>query len=133
MEKILRDFEKQHFTYHEGFLHYRHNVELHFIGRFKYVGKASAMKFANFLRKNFSIEEYTTRMDAGESPLKILESKGYCSPQMARLAKRWGYAPTLENAQRALVDQTNADLEKRGEEPTLSYERHKHILARECY
>ena len=133
MEKILRDFEKQHFTYNEGFLHYRHGVELHLIGRFKYVGKASAMKFANFLRKNFSIEEYTTRMDAGESPLKILESKGYCSPQMARLAKRLGYAPTLENTQRALVDQTNADLERMGEEPSLSYERHKHILARECY
>ena len=72
-------------------------------------------------------------MDAGESPLKILESKGYCSPQMARLAKRWGYAPTLENAQRALVDQTNADLEKRGEKPSLTYEKAKHILARECY
>ena len=133
MEKILRDFEKQHFTYNDGFLHYRHGVELHFIGRFKYVGKASAMKFANFLSKNFSIEEYTTRMDAGESPLKILESKGYCSPQMARLAKRWGYAPTLENAQRALVDQTNADLERMGEKPSLSYEKHKHILVRECY
>ena len=52
---------------------------------------------------------------------------------MARLAKRWGYAPTLENAQRALVDQTNADLEKRGEKPRLTYEKHKHILARECY
>ena len=47
----------------------------------------------------------------------ILESKGYCSPEMARLAKRWGYAPTLENAHKALLDQTNRDLVEMGEKP----------------
>jgi len=130
MEKILRDFEKDRFTYSGGFLHYRHGAELHFIGRFKYVGKASAMKFANFLRKNFSIEDYLARMEAGETPLEILESKGYCSPQMASLAKRWGYAPTLENARRALVDQTNEDLVRMGEKPTMTYEKYKEHLAR---
>jgi ribonucleotide monophosphatase NagD (HAD superfamily) len=49
---------------------------------------------------------------------------------MASLAKRWGYAPTLENAQRALVDQTNEDLVRMGEKPTMTYEKYKEHLAR---
>ena len=47
-------FTKENFSYSGGFLTYHDGQENHFIGRFKYVGKASAMKFATFLRKNFT-------------------------------------------------------------------------------
>ena len=98
---------------------YDDGVDRHFIARFKYVPKSSATKFMNFLIKNFTCEEYLERADK-EAPLKILESKGYCSPEMARLAKRWGYAPTLENAHKALIEQTSRDLVQMGEKPITS-------------
>ena len=109
-------FIKENFSYSGGYLTYDDGVDRHFIARFKYVPKSSATKFMNFLIKNFTCEEYLERADK-EAPLKILESKGNCSPEMARLAKRWGYAPTLENAHKALIEQTNRDLVEMGENP----------------
>ena len=109
-------FIKENFSYSGGYLTYDDGVDRHFIARFKYVPKSSATKFMNFLIKNFTCEEYLERADE-EAPLKILESKGYCSPEMARLAKRWGYAPTLENAHKALIEQTSRDLVQMGEKP----------------
>ena len=112
-------FIKENFSYSGGYLTYDDGVDRHFIARFKYVPKSSATKFMNFLIKNFTCEEYLERADQ-EAPLKILESKGYCSPEMARLAKRWGYAPTLHNARKALIEQTSRDLVEMGEEPISS-------------
>ena len=109
-------FIKENFSYSCGYLTYDDGVDRHFIARFKYVPKSSATKFMNFLIKNFTCEEYLERADQ-EAPLEILDSKGYCSPEMARLAKRWGYDPTLENAHKALLDQTNRDLVEMGEKP----------------
>ena len=109
-------FIKENFSYSGGYLTYDDGVDRHFIARFKYVPKSSATKFMNFLIKNFTCEEYLERADQ-EAPLTILESKGYCSPEMARLAKRWGYAPTLENAHKALIEQTSRDLVQMGEKP----------------
>ena len=111
-----KTFIKENFSYSGGYLTYDDGVDRHFIARFKYVPKSSATKFMNFLIKNFTCEEYLERADK-EAPLKILESKGYCSPEMARLAKRWGYAPTLENAHKALLEQTSRDLVQMGEKP----------------
>ena len=114
-----KTFIKENFSYSGGYLTYDDGVDRHFIARFKYVPKSSATKFMNFLIKNFTCEEYLERADK-EAPLKILESKGYCSPEMARLAKRWGYAPTLENAHKALIEQTSRDLVQMGEKPITS-------------
>ena len=111
-----KTFIKENFSYSGGYLTYDDGVDRHFIARFKYVPKSSATKFMNFLIKNFTCEEYLERANK-EAPLKILESKGYCSPEMARLAKRWGYAPTLENAHKALIEQTSRDLVQMGEKP----------------
>ena len=111
-----KTFIKENFSYSGGYLTYDDGVDRHFIARFKYVPKSSATKFMNFLIKNFTCEEYLERADK-EAPLEILESKGYCSPEMARLAKRWGYAPTLENAHKALIEQTSRDLVQMGEKP----------------
>ena len=52
-----------------------------------------------------------------EAPLKILESKGYCSPELARLAKRYGYPATLEGAYQVILDYTNRDLVRMGQKP----------------
>ena len=109
-------FKKENFSYSGGFLTYNDGDDRHFIARFKYVPKSSAMKFKNFLIKHFSKEEYLERVKS-EAPLTILESKGYCSPEMARLALRYGYPATLQGARQALIDQMQKDLVAMGEEP----------------
>ena len=109
-------FIKENFSYSGGYLTYTDSDDRHFIARFKYVPKSSAMKFKNFLIKHFSKEEYLKRVKQ-EAPLKILESKGYCSPEMARLTRKYGYPATLEGARQALIDQMQKDLVAMGEQP----------------
>jgi hypothetical protein len=119
-------FIKENFSYSGGYLTYTDGDDRHFIARFKYVPKSSAMKFKNFLIKHFSKEEYLKRVKT-EAPLTILESKGYCSPEMARLAKRYGYPATLEGARQALIDQMNRDLVGMGETP-LTLQQQEELL-----
>ena len=119
-------FKKENFSYSGGFLTYNDGDDRHFIARFKYVPKSSAMKFKNFLIKHFSKEEYLERVKQ-EAPLKILESKGYCSPELARLARRYGYPATLEGARQALIDQMNRDLVGMGETP-LTLQQQEELL-----
>ena len=119
-------FIKENFSYSGGYLTYTDSDDRHFIARFKYVPKSSAMKFKNFLIKHFSKEEYLQRVRS-EAPLKILESKGYCSPEMARLAKRYGYPATFEGARQALIDQMQKDLVAMGETP-LTLQQQEELL-----
>jgi hypothetical protein len=63
-----------------------------FVARFKRV--AGIGSFATCLRKNITVEEYFARLDAGESPLPIAESKGYLLPHIKRWMKEAGYPPT---------------------------------------
>ena len=62
-----------------------------FVARFRTAGVGS---FATCLRKNFTVEEYFGRLDAGESPLPIAESKGYLLPHVKRWIKKAGYPVT---------------------------------------
>ena len=62
-----------------------------FVARFKVAGVGS---FATCLRKNFTVEEYCARMDAGESPLHIAESKGYILPHIKKWMKKGGFPLT---------------------------------------
>ena len=62
-----------------------------FVARFRTAGVGS---FATCLRKNFTVEEYFGRLDAGESPLPIAESKGYILPHIKRWIKEAGYPVT---------------------------------------
>ena len=119
-------FIKENFSYSGGYLTYNDGVDRHFIARFKYVPRSSATKFMNFLIKNFTQEEYLERASS-EAPLTILESKGYCSPEMARLAKRYGYPATLQGARQALIDQMNQDLVGMGETP-LTLQQQEELL-----
>ena len=62
-----------------------------FVARFRTAGIGS---FATCLRKNFTVEEYFARMDAGESPLPIAQSKGYLLPHIKRWLREGGYPVT---------------------------------------
>ena len=73
-----------------------------FVARFKRGGKAS---FLTFLVKNFTVEEYFSRLDAGESPLKILESKGYLLPHIKKLLKEIGYEVSVAGFSLYIEDQ----------------------------
>jgi len=62
-----------------------------FVARFRCAGVGS---FATCLRKNFTVEEYFARLDAGEGPLPIAESKGYLLPHIKKWLKDAGYPAT---------------------------------------
>jgi len=62
-----------------------------FVARFRTAGVGS---FATCLRKNFTVEEYFARLDGGESPLPIAQSKGYLLPHIKRWIKKAGYPVT---------------------------------------
>jgi len=62
-----------------------------FVARFRTAGVGS---FATCLRKNFTVEEYFGRLDAGECPLPIAESKGYILPHIKKWLKKDGYPVT---------------------------------------
>ena len=66
-----------------------------FVARFKYV-RGSKASFLTFLTKNFTVEEYFGRLDKGESPLPILQSKGYMQPHVKKMLKAQGYPVTQE-------------------------------------
>ena len=56
-----------------------------FVGRFKYARPGTnARSFAKFAAANFTPAEYLARVAAGETPLAILKSKGYVSPNERR-------------------------------------------------
>jgi hypothetical protein len=74
-----------------------------FVARFKYQ-KSAMGSFIKFLRNHFTVEEYFGRMEAGESPLKILESKGYILPHVKRILRQAGYEDTMEGFKRYLFD-----------------------------
>jgi hypothetical protein len=63
-----------------------------FVARFRTAGVGS---FATCLRKNFTVEEYFTRLDTGESPLPIAQSKGYILPHIKKWMKKAGYPRTM--------------------------------------
>lgn len=71
-----------------------------FVARFKRGGRGS---FLTFLCKNFTVEEYFARLDAGEPPLKILESKGYVSPQVRKLLASIGLPPTMQGREQYIM------------------------------
>jgi hypothetical protein len=50
----------------------------HFVARFKHVKHGG--RFARFLRKHFTVEEYFAAYAAGTPPLTIIEAKGYVHP-----------------------------------------------------
>ena len=88
-------------------------AERKFVARFRTAGIGS---FATCLRKNFTVEEYFARMDAGESPLPIAESKGYFLPHIKKEMKAGGYPMTTAGKKQMIRDQVKAWEAKRNAE-----------------
>ncbi len=82
-----------------------------FVARFKRGHRGS---FLTFLCKNFTVEEYFSRLDADESPLLILESKGYILPHIKRWLKQGGYTVDTAGYEQFRKDQS-AKLSARAE------------------
>lgn len=78
-----------------------------FVARFKYV-RGSKASFLTFLAKNFSVEEYFARLDAGESPLPILQSKGYMQPHIKKMLKAAGLPVTPAGFEQLIQDRVDA-------------------------
>lgn len=78
-----------------------------FVARFKYQ-KGAKGSFIKFLMKNFSVEEYFARIDSGESPLKIVESKGYLMPHIKKILKNAGYETTPAGFAKYIDDSVKA-------------------------
>lgn len=80
-----------------------------FVARFKYV-RGSRASFLTFLAKNFTVEEYFARLDGGESPLPILQSKGYMQPHIKKHLKALGYPVTPAGFEQLVQDRVDARL-----------------------
>ena len=92
-------FEKSKFRQAAAYVYY--NGEL--IARFKYQ-KSAIGSFIKFLREHFTVEEYFSRLEAGEAPLRIVESKGYLLPVIRRKLREAGYDDTMEGYQQYRFD-----------------------------
>lgn len=79
-----------------------------FIARFKY-GSKPWKKWANFLVKNFTIEEYVA-LEKETSPLEAVESKGWFHPQprIKREMKSRGYPMTKAGFDQMIADDVDA-------------------------
>lgn len=90
-------FDKTQFNFDGMYLTY--GPDRKFVARFKRGGMGS---FKSFLIKNFTVEEYFS--SDKETPLAILESKGYVSPNMAKVLRSEGYPTSQEGKQQYLND-----------------------------
>ena len=93
----MTTFAKENFHFSGGYLTYHviPSDRPRFVARFKYQ-RGDCGPFMTFLRNNFTIEEYFSAVDGGESPLKILEAKGFVLPRIKKLLKAAGYPQTVE-------------------------------------
>ncbi len=74
-----------------------------FVARFK---RGASGTFTTFLIKNFTVEEYFERREAGETPLEIVESKGYLLPHIKKWLKQYGYPVTVAGFKQMVADQS---------------------------
>ena len=111
----MTKFVKENFDYHGGYLNYHLDAypsawdRRKFVARFKYVGGNKA-GFQKFLIENFSIEEYFDRLDAGEGPLTILQSKGYIDAHVKKWLKEAGL-PISQDSIGALIEKQKSAYE----------------------
>ena len=94
----MTKFVNKNFNYDGMYLKY----DGKFVARFKYGGMVA---FKKFLRENFTVEEYFDLLEnEGMAPLKVLETKGYVSPNVAKILKMRGYPMTLEGRNKMIED-----------------------------
>lgn len=97
----MTKFDKAQFNSDGEYVTY--GADRKFVARFKYQrgGKGS---FITFLIKNFTVEEYFARYDAGVTPLEILESKGYLQPHIKKVLQENGYEVSVAGKKQYLSD-----------------------------
>ena len=100
----MTKFVNKNFNYDGMYLKY----DGKFVARFKYGGMVA---FKKFLRDNFTVEEYFGLLESGMAPLKVLETKGYVNPNVAKILKMRGYPMTLEGMNKMIDD----DIARRAE------------------
>jgi hypothetical protein len=76
-----------------------------FICRFRTAGVGT---FATHLRKHWTPEAYFTELDAGVSPLKIVEKTGYVLPHIKKRLKQRGYETTPAGFKQMIRDDIEA-------------------------
>jgi hypothetical protein len=103
----MTKFTKDSFSGSEYVNYTMPNGTSKFVARFKYV-RGSKSSFLTFLAKNFTVEEYFARLDGGESPLPILQSKGYMQPHIKKHLKSLGYPVTPAGFEQLIQDNVNA-------------------------
>lgn len=84
------------------------HADYRFVARFKYGAKTSIGPFMTFLRRNFTVEEYFARIDAGECPLEIAESKGFMLSHIKKWLRQGGYPVNQAGFEQFLADQQAA-------------------------
>jgi hypothetical protein len=97
----MTKFVNKDFHYDGMYLYHGEGVDRRFVARFKYGGMVA---FKKFLRENFTVEEYFQLLDSGMAPLTVLETKGYVSPNAAKILKMRGYPVTREGLSRMIED-----------------------------
>jgi hypothetical protein len=102
----MTKFIKDKFYINGMYVDYNIDGKSKFVARFKHQPRTKNT-FITFLVKNFTVEEYFTRMDAGEAPLTIVMSKGYLPPQIKKLMKALGYPLTLAGYEQLITTQVN--------------------------
>lgn len=94
----MSKFDKTQFNF-DG-MYFTYGTDRKFVARFKRSGMAH---FRSFLVKNFTVEEYFSLADTGMAPLTILESKGYVSPNAAKVLKAYGFPVSQEGVKQYLA------------------------------
>ena len=77
-----------------------------FVARFKY-GNKPWKTWVNFLVKNFTVEEYATRQAHNETPVAIMQSKGFIEPAQKKQCKQAGYPATVEGWKQMISDEAD--------------------------
>ena len=96
----MTKFNNKEFNYDGMYLTY--GTDRRFVARFKNGGMVA---FKKFLRENFTVGEYFDLLENQDlPPLKVLEIKGYVSPNVARILKHRGYPMTLEGRTQMIRD-----------------------------
>jgi hypothetical protein len=100
----MAKFNKENFHGSE-YVYYTSPVDgtTKFVARFKYA-KSSRGSFLTFLTKNFTVEEYFSRLEKGEAPLEIVESKGFIQPHIKKMLKAQGYPVTQTGFEHMVQD-----------------------------
>ena len=95
----MTDFINKNFNYDGMYLTY--GEDRRFVARFKYGGMVA---FKKFLRENFTVEEYFKLLESSLGPIKVLETKGYVSPIVAKNLKLRGYPMTQDGFKQMIQD-----------------------------